>query len=87
MRAAARLSQVFAPAVVDAIVELVDGEVEERLRGRVEQGERKWYTTEEAAERLGCSPKAVRARVARGRLEHRHQGRRLYVSAASVDAA
>jgi excisionase family DNA binding protein len=40
---------------------------------------------EEAAERLGCTPDAVRMRVKRGRLDHRRQGRRVYVSAMSVD--
>jgi excisionase family DNA binding protein len=46
---------------------------------------RRWLTVPEAAERLGCSADAVRMRCSRGRLEHRRQGRRLYVSAASVD--
>jgi hypothetical protein len=46
---------------------------------------RRWYTLEEAGERLGCSATAVRMRVKRGRLEGRYQGRRLYISAASID--
>jgi hypothetical protein len=44
-----------------------------------------WLTLAEAGVRLGCSPDAVRMRVKRGRLQARHQGRRIYVSAASVE--
>ena len=47
--------------------------------------DRKWLTVAEAARRLGCTADAIRMRCSRGRLEHRRQGRRLYVSAASVD--
>jgi excisionase family DNA binding protein len=66
--------------------------VEELVKARVEQAlaelaqpRRVWLTLAEAAERLGCSPDAVRMRINRGRLEHRRHGRRLYVSAASID--
>lgn len=44
-----------------------------------------WLTLEQAAARLDCSTDAVRMRVKRGRLEPRRDGRRLYVSRASVD--
>jgi DNA-binding Lrp family transcriptional regulator len=44
-----------------------------------------WLTLAQAGRRLGCSPDAVRMRVKRGRLEGRRQGRRLYVSAESVE--
>jgi excisionase family DNA binding protein len=44
-----------------------------------------WLTLAQAAARLGCTSDAVRMRVKRGRLEARRQGRRLYVSAASVE--
>lgn len=50
-----------------------------------EKHDRVWLTLKEAAERLGCTPDAVRMRVNRGRLDHRRQGRRLYVSAVSVE--
>ena len=63
---------------------LVQTRVEQTLIERG-QGERRWLTLEEAAERLGCTPDAVRMRVKRGRLDHRRQGRRVYVSAMSVD--
>ncbi len=63
---------------------LVQARVEQTLAEREQQG-RAWLTLTEAAERLGCTPDAVRMRINRGRLEHRRHGRRLYVSAASVD--
>jgi excisionase family DNA binding protein len=74
------LREVLRPLVVDVVRDEVADAVAERL------GERKrWLTLAEAGERLGCSPDAVRMRVHRGRLKHRYQGRRLYVSAESVD--
>jgi excisionase family DNA binding protein len=60
--------------------ELVRDELGEQLRER-----KPWLTLAEAGERLGCSPDAVRMRARRGRLEHRYQGRRMYVSAEAVD--
>lgn len=63
---------------------LVEARVEQALAER-QQRDRCWLTLKEAAERLGCTPDAVRMRVNRGRLEHRRNGRRLYVSAASVE--
>jgi excisionase family DNA binding protein len=73
------------------LAELVD-EVA-ALRSRVDELERNgaggpvraWLTLDEAGERLGVSADAVRMRARRGRLEHRRHGRRLYVSATSVD--
>jgi excisionase family DNA binding protein len=68
------------PLIADVVREEIDGLVEERL------GERKrWLTLGEAAERLGCSADAVRMRARRGRIGHRYQGRRFYVSADDVD--
>lgn len=64
--------------------ELVQARIEEALAVQV-RPTRVWLTLSEAAERLGCTPDAVRMRVHRGRLDHRRHGRRLYVSAASVD--
>jgi excisionase family DNA binding protein len=63
---------------------LVQSRVEEALATREQRG-RVWLTLAEAAERLGCTPDAVRMRINRGRLEHRRHGRRLYVSSSSVD--
>jgi excisionase family DNA binding protein len=66
------------------VVEVVRGELNELAAERLRE-RKPWLTLAEAAERLGCSPDAVRMRARRGRLEHRYQGRRLYVSADAVD--
>jgi hypothetical protein len=82
----ARLELLLSPAIVDAIEQLVDQRVREELDARETQtAQRTWLTLEEAGLQLGCSPDAVRKRVNRGRLEGRRQGRRVYVSAASVE--
>jgi excisionase family DNA binding protein len=74
------LADVLRPLVREVVREELDGFMNERLQER-----KRWLTLTEAADRLGCSPDAVRMRVRRGRLEHRYQGRRLYVSAEAVD--
>jgi excisionase family DNA binding protein len=82
-----RLAAVLAPEVLDALAMLVAEQVAselERLNAACDTGP-KWLTVEQAATRLGCSPAAVRMRASRGRLATRHHGRRVYVSAASVD--
>jgi hypothetical protein len=82
-----RLAAVLAPDVLDAldalVVERVAAELA-RLHVAGDDGPR-WLTLEQAAERLGCTPAAVRMRANRGRLVTRRHGRRVYVSAASVD--
>lgn len=84
--ARARLELLLSPAIVDAIEALVEQRVREELSARDTQAaQRTWLTLEEAGEQLGCSADAVRMRVRRGRLDSRKQGRRLYVSAASVE--
>ncbi len=85
MSARDRLAVVLAPDLLDALHELVSDRVAFEL-ARLEatrQGP-EWLTLDQAAEHLGCSPDAVRMRAKRGRLETRHHGRRVYVSAASV---
>jgi DNA-directed RNA polymerase specialized sigma24 family protein len=81
-----RLAAVLAPDVLDAFEELVAERVAAELARLevVRDSGPQWLTLEQAAERLGCSPAAVRMRAKRGRLEWRYHGRRLYVSAASV---
>ena len=82
----ARLELLLSPSIVDAIEELVELRVREELAARDAQVEqRTWLTLEEAGLQLGCSADAVRMRIRRGRLESRRQGRRVYVSAASVE--
>lgn len=70
---------------------LVDAYVDERIAGAlaaqpppVDANGSGWLTIAAAADLLGCSPDAVRMRVKRGRLEARHEGRRVYVSRRSV---
>jgi excisionase family DNA binding protein len=73
----------------EALRPLVRQLVDEELASRLDELDRengpRWLTLKQAAQRLSCSPDAVRMRVRRGRLEHRYQGRRLYVSADAVD--
>ena len=85
--ARARLEMLLSPACVDAIEQLVEERVREELAARDSRiaAERTWLTLEEAGEQLGVSADAVRMRVKRGRLEAKTQGRRVYVSAASVE--
>jgi hypothetical protein len=74
------LRETLRPLVIDVVREEVAEQIGERLREP-----KTWLTLAEAAERLGCSPDAVRMRARRGRLEHRYQGRRLYVSADAIE--
>ena len=87
MSAAARLEGLLGPVLAGAILDALREELAAELVARPANGSTapRWLTLEQAGERLGCSADAVRMRVQRGRLEHRRQGRRLYVSAASVD--
>jgi excisionase family DNA binding protein len=79
------LAAMFAPEMVAAIEQLVDDRVAAALAEHGRENGARWLTLGQAAERLGCTPDAVRMRVQRGRLEHRRQGRRVYVSAEAVD--
>ena len=78
-----RLASALAPELVSALEELIGERVASEL-ARIESSRSEWLTFEQAADRLGCSPDAVRMRASRGRLETRNHGRRVYVSAASV---
>jgi hypothetical protein len=82
-----RLASVLAPDVLDALDALVAERVAAELArlGAAHDRRPTWLTLEQAAERLACSPAAVRMRANRGRLVTRRHGRRVYVSAASVD--
>ncbi len=82
-----RLAAVLAPDLLDALDELVSERVSAelaRLDASRDSGPH-WLTLEQAAQRLACSPAAVRMRANRGRLVTRRHGRRVYVSATSVD--
>jgi hypothetical protein len=84
----ASLERVFSPELMHAFEEYVDERVAKAvqdLRDELEfAGGKPWLTTAEAGRLLGCSAHAIRMRCKRKRLEHKHQGRRLYVSARSV---
>ncbi len=72
-----------------ALVELVRAIVREELDARQPEtaspASPKWLTVAQAAALLCCSCDAVRMRVKRERLEARKQGRRLYISAESIE--
>ncbi len=81
-----RLLAALSPELVGALAELVADEVARQLADLDSpRSSPKWLTLEQAAERLDCTPDAVRMRINRGRIESRRQGRRIYVSAESVD--
>src|SRR5262245_41268424 len=84
----ATLERLLAPEVLyalDAYVRELAEEIAAQYRARVEfAGGKPWLTVAEAADALGCSEVAVRARVRRGRLQGRYQGRRLYVATQSI---
>lgn len=81
-----RLSLLLSPDLLMALEELVDERARAVLAATFPVGDApRWLTVEQTAKRLSCTPDAVRMRVKRGRLEHRRQGRRIYVSAESVD--
>lgn len=80
-----RLSVLLAPELLDAIEDLIAERVAAALASAGPMAAAvEWLTVDRAAELLGCSPDAVRMRAHRGRLDFRHQGRRMYVSARSV---
>lgn len=80
------LALTLPPELVEEIAARAAAIVLEQLERDQSRDEGPWLTLPQAGERLGCSPDAVRMRVKRGRLEYKRQGRRLYVSRASVDA-
>ena len=84
MTARERLAAIVPAEVVELIEAFVDERVAE-LAGNGAAEPAPWLTLKQAGERLGCTTDAVRMRAKRGRLETRRHGRRVYVSATSVD--
>jgi excisionase family DNA binding protein len=80
-----RLALAFSTEIVDAFARLIETMLEDRADVLNGEHRPEWISMAEAARRLECSVDAVRMRVKRGRLEARRQGRRVYVSAASVE--
>jgi hypothetical protein len=70
------LSSELIAALTEHIREVAEQAVREELARRPQ---RRWLPVVEAAEQFGCSPAALRMRVKRGSVEHRRQGRLLYV--------
>lgn len=86
--ARAQLEQVAGRELMGLVEEFVREVASEAARAEVARlrvAPQTWYPVKEAARRLGVSEAAVRMRARRGRLLARRQGRRVYVSAASVD--
>ena len=78
MSARDRLAGLVSAEALELLEAFVDERVAEALAAAAPvpaNGVPPWLTLEQAAERLGCSPDAVRMRVQRGRLEHRRQGK------------
>lgn len=85
VNARVRLEALLSADLLDLLDAYIDERVGERVASAVVDSDGPaWLTVAVAAEQLGCSPDAIRMRVKRGRLSSRRQGRRLYVSAASV---
>ena len=85
MSAQSEFEQFFAPELVAILERFIDERI--ALANQLPAvAEPRWLTINQAAQRLGCSPDAVRMRARRGRLETRRHGRRLYISARSVDS-
>jgi Helix-turn-helix domain len=80
-----RLLAALSPELVAALEELVADRVRQELHAARDEANAAWLTLEQAGELLDCTADAVRMRVKRGRLKARKQGRRLYVSAVSVE--
>jgi excisionase family DNA binding protein len=81
-----QLRCVLAAEVVEALLALVEERVAEASATSPLFSQR-WLTVEQAAEYLGCSAKAIRGRIDRGRLAAVRDGRRVYVDRQALDAA
>jgi hypothetical protein len=73
----------LSPQARQAIEDLFEAKVEDILRRR--RPERRWVTVREAAALLGISERAMRGRIARGRVPVRHQGRSVLVDLVGLD--
>jgi hypothetical protein len=72
------LSPELVAALDERVRELAAQAVREEL---ARQPQRRWLPLAEAAEHYGCTPEALRMRAKRGTVEHRRQGRLIYVRA------
>lgn len=68
MTARERLAAVLARELLEGLEELIEETVSARLAGLERDGSKRWLTPREAGEYLGCSERAVYARIRRGRI-------------------
>ena len=71
------------PEAREELRRFVRAEIEAALR--VRRDERRWLTVREAASYLGVSERAVRARIERGRIPTRRQGRSVLIDREALD--
>jgi excisionase family DNA binding protein len=81
------LHAIFGPELVAAIEEFVEERVAEALARR-SAAPKRWLSVPEAGDYLGCSPKAVYARIDRGRIPVdavRRMGRTVTIDRLALD--
>jgi excisionase family DNA binding protein len=86
---AAKLRSFFAPELVEALERLVDERVAQALAGHSDHSKR-WLNVAEAGALLGCTAKAVYARIDRGRIPAsavRRMGRTVLIDRQALDRA
>ena len=72
----------LSPEAMAELERYVQEQIHEAL---VTERAKRWLSVKEAAEYLGTTEHAVRHRIARGRIPHRHQGRSLLVDRVALD--
>lgn len=78
----------LSPEARAELVALVQAEVASALATRDREPAKRWLTAAEAGVYLGCSDRAVHARIRRGRIPEgaiRHQGRSLLIDRLALD--
>jgi excisionase family DNA binding protein len=73
----------LSPTSREELIALMDERVAQALRSQ--RSGRRWFTVAQTAEYLGVSERAIRARIARGRIPVRKQGRSLLVDREALD--
>lgn len=83
------LATMLGPELVAAIEELIDQRVAEALED-ARPSVKRWLSVSETAEYLGCTTKAVYARIDRGRIPEgavKRQGRTVTIDRLALDRA
>ena len=81
--AANKLSRILGPDMLELLEAFVQERVEAALKKR--EAERRWLTVHEAADYLGVTDKAIRARMDRGSIAYTRQGRRIFIDRHALD--